>query len=244
MIFGLSDSSLAFPDISNALQEPNGLLAVGGDLSVERLLAAYQQGIFPWFERGQPILWWSPDPRMVLFPAELHLSRSLRRTLRKQPFTVSANRDFAGVIRGCAAPRDYTSETWITPAMQDAYLRLHDSGFAHSVEVREGDDLVGGLYGLDIGGVFFGESMFSRRDEASKIAFVYLVKHLQAWDYRLIDCQVSSEHLAGFGAREIDRNAFRLLLPNPSERPQPARHWATFPASQPLPEMVDTGETP
>lgn len=234
MIAGLNDSNLAFPDISNALQEPNGLLAVGGDLSVERLLVAYRQGIFPWFERGQPILWWSPDPRMVMFPAELRLSRSLRRTLRRHEFTVTADQDFKGVIQACAAPRGYTSETWITPAMQAAYIRLHEAGHAHSVEVWEANELVGGLYGLDLGGIFFGESMFSRRDNASKIAFAYLVKHLHAWDYRVIDCQVSSEHLASFGAREIDRDEFRTLLPSPSEQALAARHWLTFPTQQPL----------
>lgn len=201
-----------FPDIDEALDEPNGLLAVGGDLSAERLLVAYRSGIFPWFEQGQPILWWSPDPRMVLFPDELCISRSLQKTLNKSPYSVTMDTAFAEVIACCAQPRGDSRGTWITPAMQQAYTELFRRGFAHSVEVWRGDELVGGLYGIALGRVFFGESMFSFESNTSKIALVNLVKQLQQWNYELIDCQVSSDHLESLGASEISRDEFSRRL--------------------------------
>lgn len=227
MISGLSQHSLEFPDPDQALRDPNGLLALGGDLSPQRILAAYQLGIFPWYESGHPILWWSPDPRMVLFPDELHISRSLHKALKKSPFRITANRAFNDVIRGCAAERAYAHGTWITPAMQAAYIRLHEMGFAHSIESwNRNGKLAGGLYGVSLGKNFFGESMFSRESNASKIAFVHLVKLLQAWDYGQIDCQVSSEHLANFGARNISREEFRRLLPAPGSPALPSPEWS------------------
>lgn len=212
MLASLSRHSLTFPPLARALREPNGLLAVGGDLSPERLLSAYRHGCFPWFQEGQPILWWSPDPRMVLFPNELHVSRSLRKTLRQERFTVTFDRNFAAVIRACAEPRAYADGTWITPAMQTSYQELHRRGIAHSVEVWEHDRLVGGLYGLAIGRLFFGESMFSRATDASKIGFVTLVERLRDCGFTLIDCQMHTQHLASFGAREIPRSEFATHL--------------------------------
>ena len=201
-----------FPDVELALEEPDGLLAVGGDLSPDRLLSAYSQGIFPWYSEGQPILWWSPNPRSVLYPAQLKISRSLRKRLRKQEYGISLDEDFAGVIRACAAPRPNQQGTWITLDMQEAYNRLHLQGYAHSVEAWYQGELVGGLYGIALGKVFFGESMFSRRTDASKVAFVHLVRQLQRWGYQLIDCQVSSEHLSSLGAVEIPRRDFSRQL--------------------------------
>ena len=197
-----------FPDVSLALREPDGLLAVGGDLSVQRLLAAYRQGIFPWYSEDQPVLWWSPDPRLVLTPEQLIISRSLRKTIRKDQFTVTFDKAFTNVIHECSAPRNYTDDTWITDDMKQAYIKLHEAGHAHSVECWRDDKLVGGLYGIAIGKVFFGESMFSRVTDASKVAFAFLVKHLQHWQYKLIDCQVYSEHLASLGATNISRVKF------------------------------------
>src|SRR5690606_29186252 len=178
MLGWLKRDELAFPPLEAALREPNGLLAAGGDLSPERLIAAYRHGCFPWYAPGQPILWWSPDPRTVLFPDELHVSRSLAKVLRQQRFEVSFDRDFAAVIAACAAPRSYANGTWITDEMRGAYEQLHQLGHAHSVEVWQDGELVGGLYGLAFGLLFFGESMFSRRDNASKVGFVTLVRQL------------------------------------------------------------------
>lgn len=209
----LRPDDLNFPSPNHALTEPNGLLAVGGDLSLERLLAAYKLGIFPWYETGQPILWWSPDPRMVLFPDELHISKSLNKVLNKKAFNVTADQDFPAVISACANQRSKNREgTWITDEMQQAYINLHESGWAHSIEVWQENELVGGLYGVAIGGVFFGESMFATQDNASKVAFVHLVKSLQKRGIKLIDCQVSSEHLTSLGAREIKRSEFMYYL--------------------------------
>lgn len=202
----------AFPPVELALDEPNGLLAVGGDLSPARLINAYRHGIFPWFNENQPILWWSPDPRAVLFPEHLHVSRSLRRLIKKEPFKITLDRDFEGVLRACAEPRRHEPGTWITAGMRDAYLKLHGMGAAHSVEAWQEGKLVGGLYGVAIGRVFFGESMFSRATNASKVAFVYLVEQLQRWRYTLIDCQVSSAHLHSLGAVDIKRDVFIGLL--------------------------------
>ena len=201
-----------FPSLDDALVEPNGLLAAGGDLSLQRLITAYRTGIFPWFNEGEPILWWSPDPRIVLFPNELKVSRSLRKTLKKNPYTICFDRHFDQVIHACAAPRKGQPGTWIHPEMISAYTRLHEMGLAHSAEVLLDDVLVGGLYGVALGKVFFGESMFSNVTDASKIAFVHLVKQLEAWNYGVIDCQVKTAHLASLGAREIPRAEFSRQL--------------------------------
>ena len=210
-----SDPAL-FPDPGYALVEPDGLLAVGGDLSPARLLNAYRQGIFPWYSEGEPILWWSPNPRMVLFPEQLKVSRSLRKTLRKGAFRVSLDSAFPDVMAGCSESRTdkdgSQSGTWITEEMKQAYITLHSIGFAHSVEVWEGDELVGGLYGVSMGKVFYGESMFARRSDASKVGFAHLVRQLQAWDFALIDCQVHTDHLASLGAVDIPRDDFLTLL--------------------------------
>lgn len=201
-----------FPALDKALHEPNGLLALGGCLSPQRLLNAYRHGAFPWFNPGEPILWWSPDPRLVLFPEQLLISRSLNKTLRKNPFEIRFDAAFEQVIDACAAPRSYTSGTWITEEMHHAYLELHTLGVAHSCEAWIDNELVGGLYGIAIGKVFFGESMFHRKTDASKVAFVHLVSQLQNWGYELIDCQVSSDHLLSLGAQQIPRNQFSNLL--------------------------------
>ena len=203
-----------FPDPEQAETEPNGLLAVGGDLSPGRLVAAYRRGIFPWYSEGQPILWWSPDPRMVLYPNMLHISRSLRRTLRRSGYLVSFDRDFGSVIRGCAAPRQQETGTWILPEMAEAYSNLHARGIAHSVEVWRGEQLVGGLYGVALGGAFFGESMFSTASDASKVALVALCKLLEEEGYKLVDCQLYSDHLKRMGATETPRDLFLRELPS------------------------------
>ncbi len=212
MLTWLQRNTLTFPPLEKAMREPNGLLAAGGDLSADRLIQAYRHGCFPWFSEGQPILWWSPDPRTVLFPNELHVSRSLGKLLRQQRYKVTFDQDFATVIQACAAPRNYADGTWITEAMQNAYLQLHQRGYAHSVEVWDQDELVGGLYGLAMGQLFFGESMFSRADNASKVGFVTLVRQLQAWGFVLIDCQMPTDHLHSLGARAIPRNVFAGFL--------------------------------
>lgn len=208
------DQTLWFPPLDTATTD--GLLAVGGDLSSDRLWLAYQSGIFPWYETGQPILWWSPDPRMVLFPEELKVSKSLCKVISSNQFHVTFNEDFEQVIAQCAAvPRKHQEGTWITPEMQHAYINLHKQGYAHSVEVWADQQLVGGLYGiaLESSGVFCGESMFSLQSNASKVGFVALVNRLIAQDYILIDCQMHTDHLARFGAREIPRTEFAKYLP-------------------------------
>jgi leucyl/phenylalanyl-tRNA--protein transferase len=212
MLTWLRRDSLEFPPLEKALREPNGLLAAGGDLSADRLVQAYRHGCFPWFQDGQPILWWSPDPRTVLLPEQLHVSRSLAKVMRQQAYRVTFDQDFAAVIRACAAPRSYANETWITRDMQEAYLELHRRGHAHSVEVWAGDELVGGLYGLAMGTLFFGESMFSRADNASKVGFATLVEHLKEWGFVLIDCQMPTQHLQSFGAASIPRSEFAQYL--------------------------------
>lgn len=201
-----------FPDVGLAEREPNGLLAVGGDLSITRLLNAYRRGIFPWYSPGDPILWWSPDPRTVLRPNAVRISRSLRKTLRKGRFRVSLDRDFDAVIAACAAPRPGSDGTWLVPEMIRAYQHLHRRGVAHSVEVWSDGELAGGLYGVALGGVFFGESMFTRVTDASKVALVHLCRSLDAWGFRLIDCQVLTAHLLRMGAEEIARAEFVRLL--------------------------------
>ena len=201
-----------FPPIETALREPNGLLAMGGDLSVERLLDAYGHGIFPWFNPGDPILWWSPDPRMVLVPGELRVTRSLAKRIRNAGFEVRIDTAFVEVMRACAAPREGESGTWISPAMVAAYSHLHQAGYAHSVEIWHDGRLVGGLYGVAIGRMFYGESMFSREPDASKVALVRLARQLQQWKFGLIDCQMETAHLASMGARTMSREAFIAKL--------------------------------
>ena len=208
-----SDSTdLQFPPVE--LASPEGLLAVGGDLRAERLLEAYRHGIFPWYNPGQPILWWSPDPRAVLFPNKLRVSRSLGKVLRRKKFDVSLDTAFRDVIEACAQPRPKSpgGGTWITPEMIEAYEVLHERGLAHSVESRRDGKLVGGLYGVALGRAFFGESMFSRETDASKVAFVHLARQLEAWNYALIDCQLPSAHLFSLGAEEIRRRDFMARL--------------------------------
>jgi leucyl/phenylalanyl-tRNA--protein transferase len=205
-VFTLS-RRLSFPPAHLALKE--GLLAVGGDLSVERLLLAYRNGIFPWYSPGEPILWWSPDPRLVLYPEELRISRSLGKIINKKSFQISFDEAFEAVIQACAqAKRSYGEGTWISDEMKDAYCELHRQGYAHSVEAWQDEALVGGLYGITLGRVFFGESMFSRVSNASKVAFVTLVENLKQLKFKLIDCQVRTDHLIRFGAREIPRKVF------------------------------------
>ena len=201
-----------FPDVERALRDPDGLLAIGGDLSPERVLDAYRRGIFPWFSQGQPILWWSPNPRCVLEPDGLAVSRSLRRTLKRGLFRVTFNRSFAAVIKACSQPRRAGPETWITTEVLQAYTTLHHTGHAISVECWKGEHLAGGLYGLVIGRVFFGESMFSRADDASKVALVHLVNELRVRGFRLLDCQVHSHHLQSLGATPMPRPLFTSIL--------------------------------
>lgn len=201
-----------FPPVTTALTAPNGLLAAGGNLSADRLLDAYRQGIFPWFSPGDPILWWSPDPRMVLVPKEFKLSRSLEKVLRNGGFEVRFDTAFEQVMRACAAPRPGQNGTWIQEDMIAAYCALHESGYAHSVEVRLDGILVGGLYGVAIGRMFYGESMFSRVNNASKVALAHLTGQLDRWQFGLIDCQMNTPHLASLGAREIPRAEFVTRL--------------------------------
>jgi leucyl/phenylalanyl-tRNA--protein transferase len=222
MLTWLQRDSLIFPALDKALQEPNGLLAAGGDLSPERLIQAYRHGCFPWYQDGQPLLWWSPDPRTVLFTEELHVSKSLNKVLRQGQFRCTFDQAFEDVIRACAGPRSYADGTWITSPMQAAYCELHRRGVAHSVEVWADDQLVGGLYGLAIGCLFFGESMFSHTSNASKAGFVHLVKKLQQWGFVLIDCQMPTNHLQSFGARPIPRNVFAGYLQDHLNQPSRA----------------------
>lgn len=197
-----------FPPVERALSYPNGLLAAGAELSPERLIEAYRHGIFPWYSEGEPILWWSPDPRMVLFPRELKVSRSLRKRLKRRDYRVRLDTAFADVIDACAAPRGDGAGTWITAAMRRAYVRLNELGWCHSVEVWTDQGLAGGLYGVAIGRAFYGESMFSRASDASKIAFAHLARYLEGRGFAVIDCQMSTAHLASLGAREISRAEF------------------------------------
>jgi leucyl/phenylalanyl-tRNA--protein transferase len=216
-----------FPPAEEALDEPNGLLAAGGDLAPERLLLAYRSGIFPWYEAGQPILWWSPNPRAVLRPGDIHVSRSLRRALGANQFRITADTAFEPVLGGCAAPRRYTDATWITDEMTEAYTTLHRLGFAHSFEAWQNGRLVGGLYGVAIGRVFFGESMFARATDASKVAFVHAVRYLEARGFELIDCQVASAHLASLGARDVPRAMFLGALERLCDPAGKAVSWET-----------------
>jgi leucyl/phenylalanyl-tRNA--protein transferase len=214
-----------FPSITKAMTDPDGLLAAGGCLSKKRLLKAYRLGIFPWYSPGEPILWWSPNPRLVLFPEQLKVSRSLRKTMRKSSFTFTIDRAFRQVITACAKPRSYSEGTWISDEMQQAYYRLHLSGYAHSAEAWLNGELVGGLYGIAIGKVFFGESMFHTCTDASKVVFVNLVEQLKLWDYQVIDCQVHSEHLASLGAINCERSEFISLLNQYCDEPANINAW-------------------
>lgn len=231
-VLSASGRNLNFPPIEQA--DADGLLAVGGDLRPERLLEAYRHGIFPWYNEDQPILWWSPDPRAVLFPSRLHVPRSLERTMRRGLFTVTLDRCFREVMTQCAGPRPQYPDggTWITPAMVEAYGTLHKLGYAHSVETWIGTDLVGGLYGLALGTAFFAESMFTKVDDASKTALVALVRQLQAWEFSIIDCQQSSPHVRRFGAEEIPRCEFMACLSEATGRSNRYGRWAfdTVPA--------------
>jgi leucyl/phenylalanyl-tRNA--protein transferase len=217
----------AFPPVSKALRSPNGLLCAGGELTPERIVDAYSRGIFPWFSAGDPVLWWSPDPRMVLFPEELKVSRSLRKTAARGIYETRVDTAFRTVMEECAAPRDGQGGTWIVPEMIAAYTQLHERGLAHSVESWRDGELVGGLYGVSLGKVFFGESMFARAPDASKVALVRLAERLRAADYRVIDCQQATAHLATLGAREIPRAAFAQLLRESIQYPPSGERWRT-----------------
>ena len=210
---------LVFPDQASALREPNGLLAAGGDLSIERLLLAYRHGIFPWYNEGEPILWWSPDPRAVIIPGQLHISKSLQKTLDKKLFTITFNQAFTAVVEACSLPRftqkdDSQTGTWITSAMKQAYSDLHNAGYAHSIECWQDNQLVGGMYGIILGKCFFGESMFSTVTDASKVVMVKLDQMLCEKKFQLLDCQVHSPHIESMGAIEIPRKEFLQLLDN------------------------------
>ena len=220
-----TDPPDGFPPVTQALREPDGLLAAGGDLGTPRLLAAYRRGIFPWYEEGQPLLWWSPDPRCVFRAGDLHVSRRLCQDIRRSTLEVRTNSAFANVIRACAGPRRYQRGTWITRDIRAAFERLHGEGWAHSVEIWSGDELVGGLYGLAIGRAFFGESMFSARSNASKYALLYMDRLLRDGTFGLLDCQVRSSHLLSMGASTLSRGTFVELLTELCEPPVPFEKW-------------------
>ncbi len=212
-LFQLDTQVIDFPPVEFALSQPQGLLAVGGNLSRGRLLNAYQQGIFPWYSEGEPIYWWCPSPRMIILPEKLHVSRSLTKILRRELFQVTMDQAFAQMIRQCAnIVRSDANDTWITGAMQAAYIDLFQAGYAHSVEIWHKGDLVGGLYGIALGQIFFGESMFSAMANASKVALVHLVKQLQVWDFTLLDCQMHTDHLASLGAELMSLECFQQYL--------------------------------
>ena len=238
MLPWLTDNS-PFPAADRALCSPNGLLAAGGDLSPERLLDAYSRGIFPWFSGNDPILWWSPDPRMVLFPDELKISRSLAKTLRNKAYDVRVDSAFRPVMEACSqAPRKGQAGTWINPQMIDAYTRLHELGHAHSFETWIEGRLTGGLYGVALGGAFFGESMFARGTDASKIAFVHLARQLQAWGFGMIDCQMTTPHLATLGAREMSRREFSTRLAELVKLPNRIGKWRLSIDMKPAPPTL------
>ena len=222
-------AEIIFPDVELALRDPEGLLAMGGKLSVDWLLQAYRQGIFPWYGSGQPILWWAPNPRLVLFPDNLHISHSLAKTIRQGKFSVTVDTVFTEVITACAQARPAQSGTWITPEMESAYIDLHQAGHAHSVECWCDGKLVGGLYGIAIGKVFYGESMFTEATDASKVAFVALVRQLERWGFCLVDCQVHTEHLESFGAAMIPRQEFTAILGSGCAQPGHGLPWTFDP---------------
>ena len=214
-VYQLDANEYWFPPVSEAIDDPQGLLAIGGDLSVPRLLHAYQCGIFPWFSEQDPILWWAPSPRMVVAPDEIHVSKSMLKLIRKTPLVVTMDQAFERVVSACGStPRgdQLSQDSWITPEMQHAYTQLYQGGYAHSVEVWAGGELVGGLYGIALGRLFFGESMFSKVDNASKIAFIHLGKRLAQWGFVLIDCQMHTQHLASLGAKEVEMEEFQNYL--------------------------------
>jgi leucyl/phenylalanyl-tRNA---protein transferase len=219
------DPQQPFPPAHLAMRDPNGLLAIGGDLSVARLIRAYSQGIFPWYNPDEPILWWSPDPRAVLVPADLHVSTSLRKSIRRGDYAVTMDSAFGDVLAQCSGPRSRSRGTWLGAEMRDAYAQLHARGYAHSVEVWRAGGLVGGLYGVSLGRVFFGESMFSRQDDTSKLALYWLCQQLIAWDFGLIDCQVGSAHLKSLGATDVSRERFLNLLRVAVSRPPRTGPW-------------------
>lgn len=225
------DPSDAFPPLESALKEPDGLLAAGGDLSVERILYAYRHGIFPWYDEHQPLLWWSPDPRCVLQPGDFHLSRRLRREVRRSTAEVRFNTAFRDVVIACAAPRPLQQGTWITPEMIGAYERLHQEGWAHSIEIWQNDELVGGLYGLAIGRAFFGESMFSRVANASKLALLTLSRSMDNGEFGIVDCQVISAHLLRLGATLVPRKDFIATIDTLCEPPSRFENWPNNPMS-------------
>lgn len=232
-----ADTPEAFPPPALALADPNGLLAFGGDLSPARLLAAYRQGIFPWFGVGEPILWWSPDPRCILRTERPRINRSLHRQLRGKHWRLTLDQAFARVIRACAAPRRDDSDTWITADMRDAYVRLHTLGHAHSVEVWDGEELAGGVYGLAVGRLFCGESMFSAQSGGSKLALVGLAHLLRGWDFPLIDTQVANPHTLSLGAEEIPRRAYLAEVARLTTLPGHVGNWAEFTPLLPQPCM-------
>jgi len=235
--FSSEQMSTDFPPVSSAMNEPDGLLAAGGDLSRGSLLAAYQRGIFPWYNAGQPILWWSPNPRAVLYPQQLHISRSLRRTLRHGDFDIRIDSDFPQVMAACAEPRRHSEGTWILPEMIQAYTELHSYGDAHAFECWQGTRLVGGLYGVGIGAVFFAESMFSRVDNASKVCMVVLCDRLRHWGYQLIDCQIINPHLQRMGASTIPRVDFIRLLEQLCSVPVSLQAWSCIDNQDPASEV-------
>ncbi|MCQ9379516.1 leucyl/phenylalanyl-tRNA--protein transferase [Methyloversatilis sp. XJ19-49] len=221
------DTGAPFPPVERALREPDGLLAAGLELTPGRILDAYRQGIFPWFSDGQPVLWWSPDPRMVLVPSEIRITRSMHKVLRNRPYEVRCDSAFEAVMRACAAPRDGQAGTWISDEMIEAYTALHERGYAHSVETWIDGRLAGGLYGMAIGRMFYGESMFSTERDASKIALVHLARYLETRAFGLIDCQMNTGHLGSMGGREIPRREFcRVMAQCISDGPLPGR-WPT-----------------
>jgi leucyl/phenylalanyl-tRNA--protein transferase len=210
-----------FPPVEHALADPDGLLAAGGTLTLKRLVEAYRHGIFPWFNEGDPVLWWSPDPRTVLVPSRVHVSHSLRKRLKKDAFLLTIDQAFARVLDGCAAPRAQEAGTWLTPQMRRAYSALHNAGLAHSVEVWMDGELVGGIYGVAMGRMFFGESMFTRRTDASKIAMVRLSAQLDRWRFPLIDCQLATDHLHSLGAESMPRRQFVRAVERLVKEPAP-----------------------
>jgi len=226
----LDPSKLEFPPVEQAMQDPDGLLAVGGDLSKERLLLAYSKGIFPWYEDDQPLLWWSPDPRAVIEPQNVKISRSLRKKLRKQEFEVRVDTAFDDVVKRCQNPRAYSNETWITNEMRQAYLALHRDGYAHSIECYQDKELVGGLYGVSIGRLFFGESMFHAATDASKVAFVALCRLLRQQGCPLVDCQMPNPHIMSLGVETISRSEFMLYLLKNSKLK--SNEWINWPSLQ------------
>ncbi len=232
------DPPNSFPPVSSALSEPNGLLAAGGDLSPARLLLAYRHGIFPWSDGDQPLLWWSPDPRCVFLPGDYTVARRLRRDIRQSTAEIRVNTAFADVIRACAGPRRSEQGTWITAEMDAAYRQMHDTGWAHSIEVWQDNELCGGLYGLAIGTAFFGESMFSARPNMSKLAMLFLANRMSAGAIEILDCQVVSAHLVSLGARTLPRAEFRELLDRVCDPADPVTNWpdSPLPCADMLPE--------